>query len=191
MKKYIIHDTLEAYLKEGDNEYFFGLTTGANISKTVTQDMLRAGIHNKVIGVLSVDDGMTFSITTGLHYRDVYELQTGQKFTENSEVTIQEIAEEEDGSFVATASTMLTGDVLDFTASSLPKVVDAQLRTICYDKDTNEVVADLYYVFPKAQPDGNLNEDFSAGDNQTQEISFTALSDKDDSYGKVIIIPRV
>lgn len=190
MAKYIIHDTLEAYLVENDNEYFFGLTTAGSVNKAVSQELLRAGIHNKVFGVLSVDDGMTVSITTGLHYKDVYELQTGSKFKENASVKVHKITEEADGTFTATETEELVGDVLEFKAGRLPKTVKAQLRTIAYDKDTNEVVADLYYVFPKLLPDGNLNEEFTAGANQTQVINFSAMADKDDSYGKLIIIPR-
>ena len=190
MKKYIIHDTLEAYIKEGDKEYFFGLTTGGNISRAVTQEQLRAGIHNKIFAVLSVDDGMTFSVTTGLHYRDVYELQTGQKFEPSTELTVHEVKELPDGTLEVNEKTTLAGDVLEFKSSSLPRIVDAQLKTIAYDKDTNKVVADIYYVFPKSQPDGNLNEDFNAGTNQTQEINFTVLADENDSYGKIMIIPR-
>lgn len=190
MKKYIIHDTLEAYLKEGDKEYFFGLTTGGNVSKAVTQEQLRAGIHNKVFAVLSVDDGMTFSVTTGLHYRDVYEIQTGQKFEPSTTLTVQDVKELPDGTLEVAEKATLAGDVLEFKSSTLPKIADAQLRTIAYDKDTNEIVADIYYIFPKSQPDGNLNEDFSAGANQTQEINFTVLADENDSYGKIMIIPR-
>ena len=37
MKSYLIHDTLEAFLKAGDDLYFFGMTTNGNINKSVNQ----------------------------------------------------------------------------------------------------------------------------------------------------------
>lgn len=193
MKKYIVHDTLEAFVKDEENskEYFFGLTTSANISKNLSQELLRGGIHNKVFGVLTSDDGMTFSITTGLHYKDIYEIQTGNKFEPSSSITIYDVKESEDGSITAEEETTLAGDVLDFNVDVLPKSLYVQLHTIAYDKDTNEIVADLYYVFPQAMPDGNLNEEFGAGSNQSQEINFTALVPTGStSYGQYIIVPR-
>ena len=191
MKKYVIHDTLEAYIKEGTNERFFGLTTGANISKSITQEELKAGIHNKTFYVLSVDDGMKFSVTTGLHYQDVYEIQTGQKFEAKSDIITHKIVEASDGTITATEETAQAGEILEFVAGSFPKNAHVQLRTIAYDVATSKVAADVYYIFPQAMADGNLNEDFGAGANKTQEINFTAMVPVGkESYGQMIIIPR-
>jgi len=196
MNKYIVHDVLEAYVKDEENskEYFFGITTGSNVTKNVTQELLRGGIGNKTYGVLRSDDGMEFSITTGLHYKDIYEIQTGNVFEDAStatDLTIYEIEEASDGTITATEKTITAGEVLDFDVEKLPKNMHVQLHTIAFDKDTNEVVADLYYIFPKASPDGNLSEEFGAATNQTQEIRFTPLIPTGStSYGKYIIIPR-
>lgn len=191
MKKYVIQDTLEAYLKEGDQEYFFGLTTAGNISKSISQEELKAGIGNKTFFVLSVDDGMKVSVTTGLSYAEVYEIQTGQKFEAKTDLIWNKVVEAADGTLTVTPVTTAAGDVLDFKAGVFPKVINAEFRTIAYDIEDGTVVADIIYVFPKLMPDGNLNEEFGAGANKTQEINFTALVDTTtDSYGKMMIIPR-
>lgn len=188
MKHYLVHDTLEAFLKSGDDLYFFGMTTNGNINKSVNQEKIRAGIGNKVVAVMSTENEMDFTITTGLHYHEVYEIQSGQKFTEDEEIEITDVVVAEDGTITATPKNV-TGNVLDFKADSFPKNHHVQLRTIVYDPDTNVVVADMYFIFDKALPDGALNEAFQAG-NKTAEINFSAMVDKDGNYGKCIVVPR-
>ena len=190
MKKYVIHDVLEAYAKEGDSDYFFGLTTAANINKTITQEILRAGIGNKAFYVINMDGDFTFDITAGLHYQEVYEMQTGQKFEASSEITYHKIEEGVNGEVTVAEETTAAGEVLEFEAGSFPKSMHVQLRTIAYDVDTQEKAADILYVFPKAVPDGNINEAFGAGANKTTDITFTALVPTGKtSYGQMIIIP--
>lgn len=191
MKKYVMHDTLEAYIKEGEVERFFGLTSAANISKTITQEELKGGIHNKTFFVMSIDEGMKFSVTTSLHYQDVYEIQTGQKFNPKEDITIHEISEDAEGLITAEELTTQAGEVLEFTAGSFPKNSYVQLKTIAYDVKTAEIGADVYFIFPKAIADGNLNEDFRAATNKTQEMTFTPMvPEGSKSYGQMIIIPR-
>lgn len=188
MKAYLVHDVLEAFLRVDDDLYFFGLTTGANINKSVDQELIRAGIGNKVVAVVSTNNAMDFTITTGLHYHEVYEIQSGQKFQNSSEISISDVTVGEDGTITETPKTV-TGDVLDFKADSFPKAHHVQLRTIVYDPDTNEVVGDLFYIFKKGLPSGALAEAFQAG-NKTSEIAFTALVDEDGNYGQCIFVPR-
>ena len=188
MKSYLIHDTLEAFLKTDDDDlYFFGMTTNGNINKAVNQEKIRAGIGNKVAAILSTDNEMDFSITTGLHYREVYEIQSGQKFESSEDIAVNDIEVDEDGTITATKKTV-SGDVLDFKVDSFPKNHYVQLRTIVYDPDTNEVVADMYFIFEKALPSGALAEAFSSA-NKTSEIAFSAMADADGNYGKCIIVP--
>ncbi|HHY96859.1 MAG TPA: hypothetical protein GYA04_02365 [Acholeplasma sp.] len=188
MKHYLIHDTLEAFLKNGDDLYFFGMTTNGNINKTVNQEFIRAGIGNKIAAVVQTENTMEFTITTGLHYHEIYEIQSGEKFSKSSEIQIQDVTIGSDGTVVATNKTV-AGDVIEFKADSYPKVHSVQLRTIVYDPDTNEVVGDLYFIFDKGLPNGALNEAFEAG-NKTAEISFTALADEDGNYGKCVFVPK-
>lgn len=188
MKHYLIHDTLEAFLKAGDDLYFFGMTTNGNINKAVNQEQIRAGIGNNVVAVMSTDNEVDFSITTGLHYHEVYEIQTGQKFEESADVTVQDVEIDAQGVVTATEKTV-TADVLDIKADSFPRNHNVQLRSIVYDPDTNQVVADIFFTFDRALPDGALSEAFESG-NKTSEISFMAQVDADGNYGKVIVVPR-
>ena len=102
MKSYLIHDTLEAFLKTDDDLYFFGMTTNGNINKAVNQEKIRAGIGNKIAAILSTDNEMDFSITTGLHYHEVYEIQSGQKFESSEDITISDVEVDTDGTITVT-----------------------------------------------------------------------------------------
>lgn len=190
-KRYIIHDTLEAFLEDLDTgkTYFFGLTTSANINKSVAQEPIRAGLHNKIVGMIQSDEGLTFGVTVGVHYDDIYEIQMGNTFAEGT-ATIQKVTESADGTFTATEEEV-TGDILDLDADKLPKNYKVQLHGIAYDPETNVVVADIYWIFDKALPDGNLEETFEAGTNKTSEVNFTAQVPRgSSSYGKYVVVPR-
>lgn len=190
MKSYLIHDTLEAFLKADTDLYFFGMTTNGNINKAVNQEQIRAGIGNNVVAIMSTENEMDFSITVGLHYHEIYEIQSGQKFQDAViDATIQDVTVDEATGEVTATETTVTGDVLDFKADSFPKNYFVQLKTIVYDPDTNEVVADLYFIFDKALPDGALSEAFEAS-NKTSEINFMAQVDGAGNYSKVIVVPR-
>lgn len=191
-KRYIIHDTLEAFIEDLDSgdSYFIGYTTEGNITRTISQEEIKAGIHNKTIAIIQSDDGMEFSVTTGIHYEDIMELQLGSSFERDAEVEIMEIEEDRDGSFTATPKTV-TGDIIDLSAENMPKAYKTQLRSIAYDPETMKVVADIYWIFENAQPDGNLNETFGAATNKTQEITFKAKTPiGSDSYGICAFVPR-
>lgn len=189
MKHYLIHDTLEAFLKAGDDLYFFGMTTNGNINKAVNQEQIRAGIGNNVVAVMSTDNEVDFSITTGLHYHEVYEIQTGQKFVESADVEVQDVSIDATTGVVTATEKTVTADVLDIKADSFPANHSVQLRSIVYDPDTNKVVADIFFTFDRSLPDGALSEAFESG-NKTSEISFMAQVDADGNYGKVIVVPR-
>lgn len=190
-KRYIIHDTLEAFLQDLDSNknYFFGLTTTANVNKSVTQEPIRAGLHNKIVGMIQSDDGITFGVTVGMHYDDVYEIQLGNTFAEGM-ATIQKVTESADGTFTVTEEEV-NGNILDLDADKLPKNYKVQLHGIAYDPETNVIVADIYWIFNKALPNGNLEETFEAGTNKTTEITFTAqVPTGSSSYGQYVVVPR-
>lgn len=191
MKKYIVHDVLEAFIidKETDESYFFGWTTEGNVSRTINQEPIRAGIYNKVVGVIQTDEGMEFSVTTGVHYQEAMELQMNSKFESVTDLTVMEVSQGVDGSFTATEKTV-SGEVMDLKAKNLPKNYKVQLRSIAYDPDSNEEVADIYWIFEKARPNGSLEESFVAGSNKIQTIDFTAMV-AGDSYGQYAIVPKI
>ena len=190
MKRYIVHDVLEAYIEDMETQesYFLGWTTEGNVTRTINQEPIRAGIYNKVVGVIQTDEGMEFSVTTGVHYQEVMEMQMNSKFEAVTDLTVMDISESADGAFTATEKTV-SGEVMDLKAKNLPKNYKVQLRSIAYDPDSGEEVADIYWIFDKAKPNGSLEEAFTAGQNKVQTIDFTALV-AGDSYGKYAIVPK-
>ena len=191
-KRYIIHDTLEAYIQDLDSgdAYFLGWTTEGNVTRSINQETIRAGIGNKAVGMIQSDEGFTFSVTTGVHYQEIMELQLNNTFESVNDLVIQEIVESADGTFTATEKTV-SGEVIDLDSTKFPKNYKVQLRSVAYDPDSGKVVADIYWIFDKATPDGNLEESFSSANNKTQTINWTALVPTgSDSYGKFAIVPR-
>lgn len=84
-----------------------------------------------------------------------------------------------------------TASVLDLNVEEFPKPHKVQLHTIAYDPDTEEVVADLYWIFDKARPDGNLSAAYSAGENQSDTITFNCeVPTGSKSYGKYVVVPK-
>jgi hypothetical protein len=81
-------------------------------------------------------------------------------------------------------------DVLDLKQDAFPEGHYVQLHSIAYDKKKNTVVADIYWTFPQALPDGSINGQYEAGKNNGDTIKFKALADDLGSYGKYAIIPR-
>lgn len=189
-KVYLLKDTLEVFAKNEDKHYFFGLTTEGSVRKNVSQELIRAGLNSKVVGVLQVDDGMEVSVTTGLYYKDLFELQTGTEFKDVTELEVQKVVEDEDGTITVTPD-QVTGEVLELEAGAFGKNVELQLHTIAVDPETNEVVCDIYWIFPNCTPDGNLEQVFGMGTNNVQTINFTPKVPRGEtSYGQYIIVPR-
>lgn len=235
MNNVIIHDTLEAFIKDDANNkvYFLGLTTSGSIAQTVDQEPIRAGIGGKVVSVIQSNKNIEFTITTGVHYDDVYEIQSNSLFT-NEVVTIQKAesaklvggkltingtpvdgkvivldrhgktveATYADGEVTVTGGQEgaiytviygeeVTADVLNLESDKFPKNYTVQLHGIAYDADTNEVVADVYWIFDKALPNGAFTANYGMGENKTDEITFTAqVPIGSNSYGKYVVVPR-
>lgn len=188
LKNYIVKDTLEAYIKVGEKDYFYGLTTEGGITRNVSQEDIKAGLGGKVVGRISDEDGFDIEVTTGLFYSDVIELQMGSELSEGN-VTIQDVQEDADG-LVTVTEKEVTADVMELKSGANPKNAELQLRTLAYDPDTNEVVAEIFYIFDRVQPNGEFSHDFGMGSNNVQTISLSALVPKgSDSYGRYVIVP--
>lgn len=85
--------------------------------------------------------------------------------------------------------TEANADVLDLDAEKFPENVHIQLRTIAYKPDTEEVVADIYWDFPKCSPDGALDLAMAKGTNSQTPLTFDILNNSG-SYGKYVVVPR-
>lgn len=84
-----------------------------------------------------------------------------------------------------------SGNILDLDSEKMPKTCSAQLHTIAYDPDTEEIVADIYWLFDKVRGDGAFGAAYAAGTNMQDSMKFnceTLIGSK--SYGKYAVIPR-
>lgn len=189
MKHYIVKDTLEAYLTIGGENYFYGLTTEGSIARMMSQEDIQAGLGSKIVGVISQDEGFEISITTGVYYAETIELQMSAKLADVTDIEIMDVTEDDAGLITATPVTV-AGEAMELTAGALPKNAKLQLRTLAYDSETNEVVAEIFYIFDRVSPAGEFTHDFGMGTNNVQELTFKALIPKGKStYGRYVIVP--
>lgn len=190
MKTYIIKDTLEVFLQsDNGKDYFYGLTTEGSVVRNMTQELIKAGIGSKVVGVINQNEGYDINVTTGLHYEDTIELQVGEEYKAVTDLEIQEITEAEDGTVTATPKTV-AGNAIELEENAIPKNTKMQLRTIAYDPDTNDIVAEIFWIFDKVSPSGEFTQSYGMGKNNVQELKFKTLVPKGKtSYGRYVIVP--
>lgn len=193
MKTYFVRDTLEAYYNPNNRciaPYFLGLTTEGRISRETSIEKIHGGLHNQVIAISEVDEGMTIGIDTALFYADDMELKFGQR-ADKKKATIRDVQLQEDGSFTD-EELEVEGNVLDLEAGAFAQNGYLQLHTVAYDAEKGDkIVADIYYIFPNVKPSSSFDQTFSMGDNTTQSIEFTPqVMRSEKSYGKYIVVPR-
>jgi hypothetical protein len=84
-----------------------------------------------------------------------------------------------------------TGNVLTLDSKKFPKNYYVELHTIAYDVNTNQVVADIFWTFNKALPNGGLQAQYEAGKSNGDDIEFTAqLLAGNSEYGTYVVVPR-
>lgn len=87
--------------------------------------------------------------------------------------------------------TNANAQVLLLDSKKFPKNYYVELHTIAYDVDKNVVVADIYWQFNKALPDGGIQAQYEAGKSNGDEVAFTAqLLAGSSSYGNYVVVPR-
>lgn len=85
----------------------------------------------------------------------------------------------------------VTGNVLALDSQKFPSSFYVELHTIAYDVNTNKVCADIYWVFTRALPDGNMVQTYEAGKQSGQDMTFTCqLTAGNSSYGNYVVVPR-
>ena len=106
-------------------------------------------------------------------------------------VTIPESAAV-DGEEVAVAySKDVEGETVILDATKFSKNYKVTYRTIVYSVDTNEVVADLYFVFPNASPSGEYELSLENGQAYTPELNFSVMAERgENELGRIIQVPR-
>lgn len=193
MKVYLIHDTMEVYYNPNNKciaPYFLGLTTSANVSRETTVEKIRAGLHNQVIAVMETDEGMEITVETGAYYADAMELKFGRP-ARDGKTKVRKIEPQEDGTF-KDELVEVEGSILELEAGAFAKNGELQLNTVVYDSEnSDQIVADLYWIFPNAKPSSDFDQAYGMAENATQEISFTPQVLRDQKiYGYYVIVPR-
>ena len=235
----MVKDVLEAFvIDDNGKSYFYGATEEGNISQSVNQETLTAGIGNKVQAVLQTQKEVTFTVQNLFHSDNFLAMQSGSNFTIGARDTMHKeivVAVENLGSiqctitgtpkndivyvadkfgvnypatFSAGVVTITTGgvvgelytisylvtnatvSVLPFVADKYPTAKHIQLHGIAYDPKTNIVVADIYYDFKLALPDGNVDRAYGKGSNTPDSVTFTTLEDDSGNYGEYYVIAR-
>lgn len=72
----------------------------------------------------------------------------------------------------------VTGRVLEFDAGKYPTKFLIQMQTLCYDRETEEVYSDIYFVFDEASPSSAMTVNLQNGEAFIPELNFTVTSAK-------------
>ena len=190
MNNYLLRDVAEVYLKSIDgDEYFLGLTTNTSVAKQATKTLIKAGIGARVVATMSVEEGYEISVETGLYSNELLQIQLGDTFTVK-EFSVVDAGVDETGKTTAIEKTV-EGQVIELAYGQFPTNMEMQLRTVAYDRKTNVIVADVYWIFDKVQPDANFSQAFNMDVNNIQTVVFNAISeDGSTAYGKYAVVPR-
>ena len=190
MNNYLLRDVAEVYLKSIDgDEYFLGLTTNTSVAKQATKTLIKAGIGARVVATMSVEEGYEISVETGLYSNELLQIQLGDTFTAK-EFSVVDAGVDETGKTTAIEKTV-KGQVIELAYGQFPTNMEMQLRTVAYDRKTNVIVADVYWIFDKVQPDANFSQAFNMDVNNIQTVVFNAISeDGSTAYGKYAVVPR-
>ena len=190
MNNYLLRDTVEVYLKSlAGTEYFMGLTTSGAVAKQATKTPIKAGIGGRVVATMSVEEGYEITVETGLFLNELAQIQLGKEFNPEN-ITIMDANVDANGVVTAEEKTV-KGFAIDLGYGQFPENMEMQLKTIAYDRKTNKVVADVYWIFDKVQPDANFSQSFNMDTNNVQTVVFSAISeDGSTAYGKYVVVPR-
>ena len=190
MNNYLLRDVAEVYLKSIDgDEYFLGLTTNTSVAKQATKTLIKAGIGARVVATMSVEEGYEISVETGLYSNELLQIQLGDTFTVK-EFSVVDAGVDETGKTTAIEKTV-KGQVIELAYGQFPTNMEMQLRTVAYDRKTNVIVADVYWIFDKVQPDANFSQAFNMDVNNIQTVVFNAIAeDGSTAYGKYAVVPR-
>lgn len=85
----------------------------------------------------------------------------------------------------------VTGNKLELESDKFSEAYEIEYRTIGYDPDTQQVMADIYIQLDHAIPSSDFELSFENGTAQTPEITFDcAAAPNTNSMGRVIVVPR-
>lgn len=170
------------------------LQTGTDFTEGATQNVFKHETHQAVDNVGTIEVTLSAGATPlndAVTILDKYNNEfTGSYDSGTSVVTITD-GVAGDTYVIVFQEEEASADILEFDATAYPKNVHLQLHTIGYDPDTNDVIVDIYYDFPIASPDGNMDAVYTKGTNTSTPINFDIINDLlTDSYGTYSTIER-
>lgn len=85
----------------------------------------------------------------------------------------------------------VTGRVIEMDSTKFAEKYEVEMRTIEYDVDTAQVVADIYFIFPEVIPSGAFSLSLENGTAYTPEMNFMVMNPKNsDVFGKIVEVAR-
>ena len=163
-------DSLGSFINGSKN--FWKKEMGVGVSGT--------GIEVTITGT-PVDDEVTVVDLNNKQYTATYSAGT---------VTITD-GVEGDTYIILYQETEATTDYLEFDSTKFPSNVHLQMHTIAYDVDADVPVADLYWDFPVASPDGNIDSGLNKGENTGTSVKFDIMKPFGvDTYGIFAVVPK-
>lgn len=85
----------------------------------------------------------------------------------------------------------IKGRTVVLDATKFADSYEVEYRTIEYDTNTNEVVRDIYFIFPNAVPSGEYELNLENGEAYTPELDFNAMAESgSDEIGRVVEVDR-
>lgn len=85
----------------------------------------------------------------------------------------------------------VTGRKMILDATKFAENYEVEYSTIEYDTATNQVLKDIYFLFPNAVPTGDYEINLENGEAYTPELEFNAMTEANsDKIGEVIEVDR-
>jgi hypothetical protein len=173
------------------NDYIMEMNSGSDFE---LEETLSVVTYEKVLFTESTADAVATIV--GTPEDDIVEVQDmqGNKYDatfSGGEVTVADGATAIAGQEAYVIFTeSITADALDLRSDVMPKIFGLTLHTIAYDpSEGGGVVADLYFFFPKVQPEGTVDMATATSTNATNEIVFRVLP-TNGSFGTYFVKER-
>lgn len=97
----------------------------------------------------------------------------------------------EGGFYTVIYSSSVVGTSIEFDSEKFAHNYYIELHSIAYDTNS-EICANIFFIFNKCVPDGNMKGGFDGGKNTGDDMKFTALTESNSSsIGRLVVIPVI
>jgi hypothetical protein len=172
----------------GWNDYFMELNSGNGFELAQT---LEVKTYEKVPFVVSTADAT--ATITGTPIDNIVEVQDAQGTILAATYLTGTVTVTGGATTVAGTEAYviykksITADALDLRSDVLPKVFDLTLHGVAYDPtEGGSVVADLYFNFPRVQPEGAMDMNTATSTNATNQLVMRVLP-SNGSFGTYMV----